>query len=173
MKIKKQYELNDEAWIHLGEGKLFKGKIVDIFDLVHAGYSKDIEFYIVEVPTEIDPLLEVRTWDTISQDAKGPIGAYRVIRQDIATKRFLGKAGIKMPIEFKDEKKEPIAQPKPPVEEITTEISEALDIYDPTPEEVNAALERSMRQSKEMFRVTTLSEKPKRFYGKKKNEKRA
>jgi len=174
MKIKKQYEMNDEAWIHLGDGKLSKGKIVDIFDLEHAGYSKDIEFYIVEIPTEIDPLLEVRTWGQISQDAKGPIGAYRSIKQDIATKKFLGKVGIKVPMEATPEVKQSAPTPKlkETTEELSAEFSEVLDIYDPTPEEVNAAIERSMRQNKEMYRVATLSEKPKRFYGKKKNEKR-
>jgi len=172
MKIKKQYELNDEAWIHLGGEKLSKGKIIDIFDLAHAGYSKDIEFYLIELPTEIEALLEVRTWETISQDAKGPIGAYRSIRQDVATKKFLGKVGIKIPMESNVETKEQTPKIKEPLEKITTEFNEVLDIYDPTPEEVNAALERSMRQNKEMYRVAALSEKPKRFYGKKKNEKR-
>ena len=164
--------MNDDAWIHLGGHKLSKGKIIDIFDLEHAGYSKDMEFYIVEIPTEIDPLLEVRTWEQISQDAKGPIGAYRSIKQEIETKKFLGKVGISIPSETKTEIKITAPTPKPTVEEISAEFNEVLDIYDPTPEEVNAAIERSMRQNKEMFKMNPLSEKPKRFYGKKKNETR-
>jgi hypothetical protein len=174
MKIKKQYELNEDAWIHLGGDRLSKGKVIDIFDLAHAGYSKDIEFYIIEIPTEIDPLLEVRTWEQMSQDPKGPIGAYRSIRQEIATKKFLGKVGIKIPPESQIEKVQFLPENTTvDIEETKTEITEVLDIYDPTPEEVNAAIERSIRQNKEMYRVNTLSEKPKRYYGKKKHEKRA
>ena len=171
MKIKKQYELNEDAWIHLGNGKLSKGKVIDIFDLAHAGYNKDTEFYIIEIPTEIDPLLEVRTWEQISQDAKGPIGAYRSIRQNIATKKFLGKVGIDVPME---EQVVPKTIEKPAkLEEVVADFEESLDIYDPSPEEVNAAIERSLKQNKEMYTSkVSLSEQPKRFYGKRKNEKR-
>jgi len=170
MKIKKQYELNEDAWIHLGNGKLSKGKVIDIFDLEHAGYDKETEFYIIEIPTEIDPLLEVRTWSQISQDAKGPIGAYRSIRQNFATKKYLGKVGIDVPMEEQPVIKTVEIPVK--IEEVAPEFSEVSDVYDPTPEEVNAAIERSLKQNKEMYRVATLSEKPKRFYGKRKNEKR-
>lgn len=168
MKTKKQYELNDSVWIHIGDSKLSKGKVIDIFDLEHAGYSKDMEFYIVAVPTEIEDLLEVRSWETMSQDAKGPIGSYREMKQDFATKKFLGKAGIKIPVEPQVVKE---------TTEVTTvveqsEIGDGLDIYDPTPEEVNAAIERAERQRKEMYHRVVPPEKPKRFYGKKKHEKR-
>lgn len=160
--IKKQYELNDIVWIHIGDSKLSKGKVIDIFDLEHAGYSKDTEFYIVAIPTEIEDLLEVRTWEQMSQDSKGPIGAYRTMRQEFATKKFLGKVGIKVP-----------AEPAVVKEEVVVgEFGDGLDIYDPTPEEVNAAIERAERQRHEMYNRVTPAEKPKRFYGKKKSEKR-
>ncbi len=151
MKIKKQYEMNDPAWIHLGNGKLTKGKVIDIFDLSHAGYDKDIEFYIVEVPTEIDPLLEVRTWENMSQDAKGPIGTYRTIReQSYSTKKFLGKVGIELPVND--------------VEEML-EVNEETDPLDPTPEEVNAAIERAEKAKQMMYHSPV--EKPKRYFKKK------
>lgn len=158
MKIKKQYELKENAWIHLGDGKLHKGTVVDIFDLAHAGYDPGIEFYIVAVDTEIEPLLEVRTWEQMSQDAKGPIGSYRGIKQDFATKKFLGKVGIVVPTE------------QATVKEVIKEVvpADVDDIYDPTPEEVNAAIERAARQQKDMYTKMPLSEKPKRFYGKRK-----
>ena len=161
MKTKKQYELNDTVWIHIGDSKLSKGKVIDIFDLEHAGYSKDMEFYIVAIPTEIEDLLEVRTWESMSQDARGPIGSYREMRQDFATKKFLGKVGIKVPAEpqvVKEEVKE----------EVVAELGDGLDVYDPTPEEVNAAIERAERQRNDMYNRVTPSEKPKRYYGKKK-----
>lgn len=159
MTIKKQYELNDDAWIHIGDSRLSKGKVIDIFDLEHAGYSKDMEFYIVAIPTEIENLLEVRTWEQMSQDARGPIGAYRSIKQDFATKKFLGKVGIAVPTETKKEVVK---------EEVVATFGDDLDIYDPTPEEVNAAIERAERQRNDMYSRIPSTEKPKRFYGKKK-----
>lgn len=143
MKTKKEYNLKDTAWIHLGNGKLHKGVIVDIFDLEHAGYPVETEFYIVSIPTEIEPLLEVRTWEQMSQDANGPIGCYRSLNEvNFAEKRFLGKVGITLP--------ESAAKP----------VEEFEDVYDPSPEEVNAAIERAERAKKEMYSGTV--EKPKK-----------
>jgi intergrase/recombinase len=171
MKIKKQYEMNEYVWIHIGDGNLHKGKVIDIFDLEHAGYSKETEFYIIEIPTEIDPLLEVRTWGQMSQDLKGPIGAYRDLKQTFPTKRFLSKVGIKIPTEERIAKTTKIETEVDKV--VKLEIVDGVDIYDPTPDEVNAAIERAERQKNEMYNRVPTGEKPKRFYGKKKNETRA
>lgn len=153
MKIKKQYELKDTVWVHIGSNKLTKGKIVDYFDLEHAGYSKDTEFYVVEIQTGIDPILEIRTWEQISQDANGPIGAYRELKElDFATKKFLGKVGIELPVVTEEEKNE-----FPPVMDLDK------DPYDPTPEEINAAIERAERAKNDMYRGTgNIAEKPKK-----------
>lgn len=157
MDIKKQYEMNDVVWIHLGNGKLTKGKIVDIFDLAHAGYSKETEFYIVEIPTEIEALLEVRTWESISQDAKGPIGIYRDIKEkSFSTKKYLGKVGIELPTESLKEE---------------TSTTDELDILDPTPEQVNAALDRSIKSRDDTF-ISTLSKAPKKRIYRRKNERK-
>ena len=153
MKIKKQYEMNEPAWIHLGNGKLTKGKVIDIFDLEHAGYSKEFEFYIVEIPTEIDPLLEVRTWENMSQDATGPIGMYRTLKEHtFSTKKYLGKIGIELPYS----------------QEVNTlgVQQEEFDVLDPTPEQVNAAIERA-EQAKKMMYTSPAVDKPKRYYKKK------
>jgi len=152
MKIKKQYEMNETAWIHIGDGKLHKGKVIDIFDLEHAGYSKDIEFYIVELPSSIEPLLEVRTWSNMSQDAMGPIGAYREIKQGFSTKKYLGKMGLELPYD----------QTAPVLEGQ----QEDFDVLDPTPEQVNAAIERA-EQAKKMMYNSPAVDKPKRYYKKK------
>ncbi len=153
MKIKKQYEMKDPVWIHLGNGKLTKGTVIDIFDLAHAGYDKDMEFYIVEIPTEIEALLEVRTWETMSQDAKGPIGCYRTIKEhSFSTQRYLGKVGIELPkVQINEE----------------TILSDDIDPLDPTPEEVNAAIERAENAKKMMYQVQTPADKPKRYFKKK------
>ena len=164
MTIKKQYEMKDPAWIHLGNGKLTKGKVVDIFDLEHAGYDKNMEFYIIEIPTEIENLLEVRTWATMSQDAKGPIGAYGEIKeQQYATKKMLGKMGIELPIEVQTSQQEPLLE----------QPFDDSDPLDPTPEQVNAAIERAEQARRNMYQGTTATEKPKRFYSKKKTTSRS
>lgn len=153
MEIKKQYEINDDVWIHLGNGKLHKGKVVEYFDLGHIGRSRDIEYYVVEVPSSIEPLLEVRTWEEISQDAEGPIAAYRDLKEKFATFKKLGKVGINFPVKTSDD---------------TEEIYEDDD---PSPEEVNAALERAVKARQEIFNPS--QEKPtKKRYFRKKNEKR-
>jgi len=146
MKTKTEYNLKETVWIHLGNGKLHKGTIVDIFDLAHAGYPADSEFYIVEVPTEIDPLLEVRSWEQISQDAKGPIGCYRSMKEvGFAETRFLNKVGITLP------------------ETAINHTHDTDDVYDPTPEEVNAAIERAELAKKEMYTSGgAIAPKPKR-----------
>ncbi len=60
MEIKKQYELRDRVWIHIGGNKLTEGTVVEYFDLGHLGQTRDIEYYVIEIPTEIDPIYEVR-----------------------------------------------------------------------------------------------------------------
>lgn len=78
--IMKYVEANvgDTVWIHGietrgGENKLTQGKVVHIFR--PEGYSMDQ--YVVEIPTHIDPLLEVRDGFTVSDAADKPIGIYR------------------------------------------------------------------------------------------------
>ena len=166
MKIKKEYNEGDKVWIHLGDGKLYEGKIIDIFDLAHAGYPKDREFYIVQVPTEIEPLLEVRNWDDISQDAKGPIGAFRSLKEEKATQRYLSKKGIQL-------NTSPKAETKVETQTDNIDIGNHLEdeVYDPTPEEVNAALEKSLQARQDVYNPAIIKEKRKPYY-RKKNEKR-
>lgn len=152
MKIKKQYELKDTAWIHLGNGKLHKGRVVDYFDLEHVGYPKSTEFYIVEIPTEIDPLLEVRTWEQMSQDSNGPIGAYRAIKEEYATGKFLGKIGIEVPF----------VAPAPTIK-IDVDPLES-DEYDPTPEEIHAAMERAEKAHLDAFTLQPKAQPKKRNF---------
>jgi hypothetical protein len=152
MKIKKQYELKDQVWIHLSSGKLTKGRVVDFFDLAHVGYPKETEFYTIEIQTSIDPILEIRTWEQISQDANGPIGCYRMLREEIniPTTRFLSKVGVVLPAG------------EPTTNMAANEDLHYADPLDPTPEEVNAAIERAEQANRDMYRGTVNSDKPKK-----------
>lgn len=80
MNVIKEYNINDVVWVYgISEknNKLTKGTIIKIFNIDNAGFNEDQKFYIVAIPTEIEPLLEIRTWDTISQDEHGPVGGLR------------------------------------------------------------------------------------------------
>lgn len=80
MSVKKIYDLGDIVWIYgvsRDANKPTKGRIVRIIGLEDWGYPVDQDYYVIEVQTSIEPIFEVRTWETISQDEKGPVGAFR------------------------------------------------------------------------------------------------
>jgi hypothetical protein len=79
MSVKKYYRPGDTVWIYgvsRKESKPTQGSVVHYFTLDHAGYNEDVH-YVISVPNEIEPLLEVRTWHNISQDVQGPVGMFR------------------------------------------------------------------------------------------------
>lgn len=56
--MKQPFNVGDEAWLYLAhhKGERTKGKVIAILDL--PGYA--FLHYVVEIPTHIDPLLEIR-----------------------------------------------------------------------------------------------------------------
>jgi hypothetical protein len=51
--------------------------------------------YVISIPTEIEPLLEIRTWQTISQTADGHVGSLRESFEDPdAAHRMLSRTGM-------------------------------------------------------------------------------
>lgn len=158
--MKKEYNIKDKVWIHMGESKLVEGRVVEIIDLQHLneGHSPDNELYVVEIKTGIDDVYEVRNFDQISPDAKGPINMFRKIKEDLLkNKRYLNKVGVKIPV----------AGPDPLVElakEINAELTddEHTDPSDPTPDQINAAIERAEQQSNRTIFNPTLAPAKKR-----------
>ena len=137
--MKKEYNIKDRVWIHIGEAKLTEGRVVEIIDLEHLkeGHSPDRELYIIELKTGIDDVYEVRDFDQISPDAKGPINLFRKLNsiQVRENSRYLKKVGMSLPIE----------QPN-----LLTTIIEDIDegLYpdegaEPTADEIHAAIARS------------------------------
>lgn len=118
MIIKTEYSAGDNAWIHgvSSSNKLTQGTVIASIDLSSQGFTE--LHYIISIPTHIEPLLEIRTWHTMSQDEKGPIGSFRSIKEmldsDSKKMRHLG---------------------------FRSEVSEFDE--DPTPDEIMAALEKS------------------------------
>lgn len=97
MKIKKHYKLGDTVWIYgiaRAGDELRSGTVIKSFHIDQPGYE-GIEHYIIEVQTDIEPILEIRTWKTISQDNVGPVGSIREALTDPeSAKKFLSKVGI-------------------------------------------------------------------------------
>lgn len=146
--------LKDKVWIHLGEPKLVEGRIVDIIDLGHLneGHSPDRELYIIEIKTGIDDVYEVRTYDQISLTPGGPINLFKNLKTELLeNKRFLKKVGVQIPVHHPD-----------PLEQLVSEIHETLsnDSDDPTPEQINAALERATQKDKTIFNPTLKPKRP-------------
>jgi hypothetical protein len=94
MTIKKDYKIGDTVWIHgvSKENKLTKGTIVKSFNIDYWGQSLST-YYVVAVSTHIEPLLEIRTWETISEDSVGPIGGFRNLKDLDSIHKLIGQSG--------------------------------------------------------------------------------
>lgn len=147
MVVKKQYTVGDSVWIYginRSNVKPVAGKVIKIVNL--DGYSDT--HYIIEIPTHIESLLEVRTWHNISQDEKGPVGSLRDLGNFESTIKFAGTVGFA----FDDH----------------PELDSALDDEDgPSADEIHAALDQSLKNT-EHAPLNLKAEKPKRRYFKKK-----
>ena len=79
MTVKKEYAVGDTVWIYginRSNAKPTAGKVIKVVDLSDAGWSVG-DHYIIEIPSHIESLLEIRSWHNISQDAIGPVGSLR------------------------------------------------------------------------------------------------
>lgn len=96
--MRKEYQIKEQVWIHNGETSLVEGRVVEVFDLEHLneGLSGEDELYVIEIQTGIEPIYEVRSWQQISPDSKGPINLFR--NQEIRrANRYFRKVGIQLP----------------------------------------------------------------------------
>jgi hypothetical protein len=149
MTVKKQYAIGDTVWVYginRSNTKPVQGTVIKIVDLSDAGYSIG-NHYIIEIPSHIEPLLEIRTWHNISQDERGPVGSLRTIGNFESTIKFAGTVGFM----FDDQ---PVPEP--------IEDEDGIDA-----EQIHAALQKS-QMDMEHVPLNLKSEKPKRRYFKKK-----
>lgn len=105
--MKPFYNIKDKVWIHLGSPKLVEGRVVDVINLEHLNenYSKDHELYVIEIKTSIENIYEVRTFDQISSNSKGPIFLYKELEQDLTEmNRLLKRVGMTLPVNSTSEK---------------------------------------------------------------------
>jgi hypothetical protein len=157
--MKKEYNIKDKVWLHLGEPKLVEGRVVEIIDLAHLkeGHSPDHELYIIELKTGIDDVYEVRSFDQLSPDAKGPINLFRKLdmKQVRENGRYLGKVGMKIPV----------TMPSPLVEiakEINNELNQEED--EPTADQIHAAIDGSISAGHPHISDIIKPTKPKRKF---------
>lgn len=128
MTTKKKYKVGDTVWIYgvnRSNVKPTQGKVIKVVDLSDAGYAIG-DHYIIEVPTHIEPLLEVRTWHNISQDEQGPVGSFREIGKMESTIKFVSTVGF-------------VFDDKPPADTYL-ETDDEID-----PNIIHAALEKSQK----------------------------
>lgn len=96
MTVKKKYNVGDTVWIYgVTNGKTTEGKIVHWFTIKEEGWDNDKRHYVIAIPTEIEYLLEVRTWETISQSKDGHVGSLReAFENPDAAIRQLRRTGV-------------------------------------------------------------------------------
>lgn len=145
MMVKREYAIGDSVWIYgvsVNNNRSVKGKVIKSIDLSAQGHLNG-PYYIVEVPTHIEPLLEIRTWENMSQDESGPVGAFRELGNFDSTVKKIKTAGFHYDNSESDN--------------------------EPTPDEIYAALEKS-REDVMMKPLILKEQKPKRkmYYRKKK-----
>ena len=146
MTVKKKYNVGDTVWIYgisRTDVKSTQGTVVKAFTI--EGYNE--VHYVVEIPTEIEPLLEIRTWQTISQTANGHVGSFREAFNDPdAAHKMLSRTGMAV------------------VSEDEESINDGMSRFeedDISPEAIHAALEKS-QQDVSHGPLNLKSEKPKR-----------
>jgi len=160
--MKQEYNIRDRVWIHLGERNLVEGRVVEIITLDHLkeDHIPGRELYVIEIKTGIEDVYEVRDFDTISSDAKGPINAFRNV-DAVQAHRFLKKVGMSMPVDLPDV-----------LEDQVREINDELN--DPTPDQIHAALALAEKKPTTIFKPNekTANKKPRRrtFTKRKKND---
>ena len=164
--MKKEFNIKDKVWIHIGEPKLAEGRVVEIITLDHLNenYPAGKELYVIEIQTGIEPIYEVREFETISPDAKGPIMCYRQMDMMKHAGRYLRKVGIKLPHSTNTDN--PIDFPD-------------TDMYpdegdEPTQEQIHAALARAEQGHTTIFKPEPAAQKKPRkrrtFVKRKKND---
>jgi hypothetical protein len=145
--MKTEYNIKDQVWIHLGEQSLVQGRVVEIITLDHLNenHIKGHELYVIELKTGIDDIYEVRNFDQISPDAKGPIMCYRNMDMKLAG-RYLKKIGITIPANAH------VSNTDNPIDFPTED--------EPTPEQIHAAIERAEQAKNQPFNVRPAGKRP-------------
>lgn len=139
--MKTEYNIKDKVWIHIGERKLVEGRVVEIIDLEHLdeGHNPERELYVIELKTGIDDIYEVRSFEQISPDARGPINLFRKTKTRLE-QRALKRIGMIIPNENGVIPADGYIPEELDLPSIG-DVGEDEDEDGPTPEQIHAAME--------------------------------
>jgi hypothetical protein len=138
MKIKKIYHVGDTVWIYgisKNNIKSTQATVIKVFTIDYGNYN-DEPYYLLEIPTEIEPLLEVRTWHSISQTKDGHVGSIReAVSDPDAARKFLSTIGMQVTSDDEDYSGD------------GHDGMGSLDEDGPSADEIHAALEKSHKNN--------------------------
>ena len=160
MTVKKKYNVGDTVWIYgisKNNIKSTEGKILKVFTIDYDGFNKE-PHYVIGIPTEIEMLLEIRTWHTISQTRDGHVGGIRdAFSNPDAAHKMLSRTG--MAVISDDEE----------LNEETDRFEEHMaDEDEVSPDAIHAALEQSQKDGEHGPLVTKPNKARRPYYKKKK-----
>ena len=160
MSVKKKYNVGDTVWVYgisRTNEKSTQGKVIKVFTIDYGNYNNE-PYYLVEIPTEIEPLLEVRTWHTISQSKDGHVGSIReAISEPDAARKFLSTIGVKF-----------ISNDGEYIGDGHDGMGSTLEEDDPSADEIHAALEKSQKDGEHGPLVTKQAPRKRQYFKKKK-----
>ena len=160
MTVKKKYNVGDTVWVYgisRTNEKSTQGKVIKVFTIDYGNYNNE-PYYLVEIPTEIEPLLEVRTWHTISQSKDGHVGSIReAISEPDAARKFLSTIGVKF-----------ISNDGKYIGDGHDGMGSTLEEDDPSADEIHAALEKSQKDGEHGPLVTKQAPRKRQYFKKKK-----
>jgi len=144
MNIKKQYNIGDSVWIYgvsWKNNKSVQGTVIKSFTIDYGEFDGEEIHYVIAIPTEIEYLLEIRTWHMMSQTKDGHVGSIRETFVDAEpARKLLTRTGMSFTSE--DEEK------------FTGDghdgMGTTLDDFEdgPSTEQIHAALEKSRNESR-------------------------
>jgi hypothetical protein len=151
MTVKKKYNVGDTVWIYgisKNNIKSTQGTVIQSFVITYKGFNNELH-YVIGIPTEIETLLEIRTWHTISQTKDGHVGSVREAFSDpYAARKMLARTGMDFSStdEFDGDGHDGMG---------STELNEEFDRFeehmveedDISPDAIHAALEKSQKDS--------------------------
>lgn len=160
MTVKKKYNVGDTVWIYgvsRNNVKSTQGTILKVFTIDYDGFNKE-PHYVIGIPTEIEMLLEIRTWHTISQTQDGHVGSIRdAFSNPDAAHKMLSRTGMAV-----------ISVDEEPHEESDRFEEHMVDDDEVSPDAIHAALEQSQKDGEHGPLVTKPNKVRRPYYKKKK-----
>ena len=154
MSVKKKYNVGDTVWVYgisRTNEKSTQGTVLKSFVIDYTGFN-DEPHYVIGIPTEIEMLLEIRTWHSISQSKDGHVGSIReAISEPDAARKWLSTLGVK----FTSEDGHDVMGSSPEED-------------DPSADEIHAALEQSQKDGEHGPLVTKQAPRKRQYFKKKK-----